>query len=56
MKIAIGTDHAGYHYKERIKTYLKELGHEVKDFGTFSDEAADYPLFIRPTAEAVARG
>jgi ribose 5-phosphate isomerase B len=56
MKIAIGTDHAGYHYKERIKEYLKELGHKVKDFGTFSDEAADYPLFIRPTAEAVARG
>lgn len=56
MKIALGTDHAGYHYKERIKTYLKELGHEVKDFGTFSDEAVDYPLFIRPTAEAVARG
>jgi ribose 5-phosphate isomerase B len=56
MKIAIGTDHAGYHYKERIKAYLKELDHEVKDFGTFADEAADYPLFIRPTAEAVARG
>ena len=56
MKVALGTDHAGFHYKEKIKTLLVELGHEVKDFGTFSEEPVDYPLFIRPAAEAVARG
>jgi ribose 5-phosphate isomerase B len=56
MKIAIGSDHAGFQYKEKIKERLRQLGHEVKDFGTNSDAAVDYPLFIRPTAEAVARG
>lgn len=56
MKIAIGSDHAGFLYKEKIKEFLISLGHEVKDFGTYSDAAVDYPVFIRPTAEAVARG
>ena len=56
MKIALGTDHAGYEYKERIKQYLTEQGHEVKDFGTHSDEACDYPDFIYPAARAVAQG
>lgn len=56
MKIAIGTDHAGYRYKERIKILLAELGHEVVDFGTSSEEQVDYPIFVRPAAEAVARG
>ena len=56
MKIALGTDHAGYRRKEQVKELLESLGHEVVDFGTFSDEAVDYPKFIRPAAEAVARG
>lgn len=56
MKIAIGSDHAGFKYKERIKQFLGDLGHEVTDFGTHSEEPVDYPLFIRPVAEAVARG
>jgi ribose 5-phosphate isomerase B len=56
MKIAIGSDHAGFDYKEKIKAYLAQLGHEVLDFGTHSTESVDYPLFCRPTAEAVARG
>lgn len=56
MKIAIGSDHAGYRYKEQIKEFLLEQGHEVKDFGTDSAESVDYPTFIRPVAEAVARG
>ena len=56
MKIAIGSDHAGFDYKERIKALLASLGHEVRDFGTNSPEPVDYPLFIRPAAEAVARG
>jgi ribose 5-phosphate isomerase B len=56
MKIAIGSDHAGFKYKEKIKQFLITLGHEVTDFGTDSEEPVDYPLFIRPVAEAVARG
>jgi ribose 5-phosphate isomerase B len=56
MKIALGSDHAGYRYKERIKEFLCELGHQIHDFGTFSEDPVDYPLFIRPVAEAVARG
>ena len=56
MKIAIGSDHAGFLYKEQIIQRLKSLGHEVKDMGTYSEETVDYPLFIRPVAEAVARG
>jgi ribose 5-phosphate isomerase B len=56
MKISLGTDHAGFRYKEKVKQLLSELGHEVKDLGTFSEEPVDYPLFIRPAAEAVARG
>jgi ribose 5-phosphate isomerase B len=54
MKIAVASDHAGYQYKEKIKEYLKSNGYEVKDFGTDSDVSVDYPLFMRPAAEAVA--
>jgi ribose 5-phosphate isomerase B len=56
MKISLGTDHAGFHYKEKVKELLASLGHEVKDFGTWSEEPVDYPLFIRPAAQAVAKG
>ena len=56
MRIAIGSDHAGFDYKEKIRAVLAGLGHEVKDMGTYSDEPVDYPLWIRPVAEAVARG
>ncbi|MHC4470733.1 MAG: ribose 5-phosphate isomerase B [Planctomycetota bacterium] len=56
MKIALGTDHAGYAYKEEIKRFLAEAGHDVRDFGTDSEESCDYPLFIRPAAEAVGKG
>lgn len=56
MKIAIGSDHAGFTYKEKIKQFLSALGHKITDFGTHSEDPADYPLFIRPVAEAVARG
>jgi ribose 5-phosphate isomerase B len=54
--IAIGSDHAGFHYKEAIKSALIAAGHSVHDFGTDSDAPCDYPDFIRPVAEAVARG
>ena len=56
MKIALGSDHAGFAYKEKIREMLVAGGHDVRDFGTSSEEATDYPLFIRPAAEAVARG
>jgi len=56
MKIAIGSDHAGFEYKERIREFLGHLGHQVTDFGTHSQTPVDYPLFIRPVAEGVARG
>jgi ribose 5-phosphate isomerase B len=56
MRVAIGTDHAGYRYKEKIKRILAAWGHEVTDFGTDSTEPVDYPKFIRPVALAVARG
>ena len=56
MKIAIASDHAGFAYKEQIKSLLQSLGHQVRDFGTNSDRPADYPAFIRPAADAVARG
>ena len=56
MKISIGSDHAGYEYKTRIIAWLCEQGHEVLDCGTHSCESTDYPLFVIPAAEAVARG
>lgn len=56
MNIAIGSDHAGFHYKERLKGHLVGLGHQVADFGTGSTDPVDYPVVIRPVAEAVAAG
>ena len=56
MKLAIGSDHAGFAYKEAIRAMLVADGHTVRDFGTNSDAPVDYPDFIRPVAEAVARG
>ncbi len=56
MRIAVASDHAGFKYKVLLAKHLQDLGHEVKDFGTFSEEPVDYPDFIRPAAEAVARG
>jgi len=56
MKIAIGSDHAGYRYKQKLIAHLRDAGHEVVDFGTDSEAAVDYPKFIQPVAEAVAAG
>lgn len=56
MKIAIGSDHAGYRYKQAIITHLEKAGHEVTDFGTHSEATTDYPKYIRPVAESVATG
>jgi ribose 5-phosphate isomerase B len=51
IKIAIGSDHAGFEYKEMLRSYLTD--YEVKDFGTYSLESADYPDFAHPVASAV---
>lgn len=56
MLIGIGSDHAGFRYKAAIANMLRELGHEARDFGTFDEQATDYPEWIRPVALAVASG
>jgi ribose 5-phosphate isomerase B len=56
MRIALGSDHAGFRLKTAIAGWLREWGHEIVDFGTFSEARVDYPDFIRPAAQAVARG
>ncbi|MGZ5209851.1 MAG: ribose 5-phosphate isomerase B, partial [Kaistella sp.] len=54
-KIAIASDHAGFDYKENIKKHL-ESQYEIKDFGTFSKDAVDYPDFVHPAAASVESG
>jgi len=55
-KIPIGSDHAGFEYKEAMKEHLHELGYEVKDFGTHSVESTDYPDFAHPVSKAIDDG
>ncbi|MFQ6015833.1 MAG: ribose 5-phosphate isomerase B [Anaerolineae bacterium] len=54
--VAIGADHAGFTLKEQLKGYVVELGHSVKDCGTFSEEAVDYPDFAYAVARLVSEG
>ena len=54
--VAVGADHGGYPMKEELKKFLAELGHRVRDFGTNSTEAVDYPDFAHAVARAVADG
>jgi ribose 5-phosphate isomerase B len=56
MLLALASDHAGYRYKAVVAERLAALGHQIRDFGTNSEAPVDYPDFIRPAAEAVARG
>src|SRR6266498_3098022 len=56
MKIALASDHAGYTEKERLKPLLQDLGLEVDDLGTVSEESVDYPDYARKVAEQVAGG
>lgn len=56
ISIAIASDHAGFKLKEFIKTLLKELGIEVEDFGTHSEESVDYPDFVHPLSVALEAG
>ncbi len=56
MRVAIGSDHAGFHLKGELCTLLDELRVEYRDFGAFGTEPVDYPDLIAPVARAVARG
>ena len=56
MKIALGSDHAGYEYKESIKGLLKDLGYVYKDFGTDSPTSCDYTDYALVVGEHVANG
>jgi ribose 5-phosphate isomerase B len=56
MRVAIGSDHAGFVLKGELCTLLDELRVEYRDFGTYSTEPVDYPDFVAPVARAVARG
>lgn len=56
MKIALASDHAGFAEKERLKPLLRELGLEVEDLGTGSEESVDYPDYARAVAQRVAAG
>lgn len=56
MKIAIGSDHAGFNYKEAIKDHLLQAGHTVEDLGTFTEASCDYPDYAHAVALAVEEG
>lgn len=56
MKLAVGADHAGYQMKDELAALLRDLGHEVVDFGTNSPEPVDYPDIALKVARAVAKG
>jgi len=56
MKIAIGSDHAGFSLKVHLVKVLAELGHEAIDLGTDSEEPVDYPYYCASVARAVVRG
>jgi ribose 5-phosphate isomerase B len=56
VRVAIGSDHAGYGLKERLKGFLKEQGHQVEDVGTHSEEPVDYPPFCAAVGRAVRDG
>lgn len=56
MKIAIGTDHAGFEFKEDLKKFLEAQGHQVSDMGAFDKQPSDYPDFALKLGEAVVAG
>ncbi len=56
MRIAVGSDHAGYRLKETLKQWLLDNGHEVTDLGTFSEDRVDYPHYGALVGRAVAAG
>ena len=55
MKLAIGSDHAGYELKETLIKYMEEKGYEIEDHGTNSTESTDYPEYAHAVANSVAQ-
>lgn len=56
VKVAIGSDHAGFEKKMLVKAFLETKGYSLQDFGTYSDESTDYPDYVHPLADAVENG
>ena len=56
MKIALGSDHAGFNYKNNLMEELEEEGFELKDFGPTTSDSVDYPDYVHPVAEAINSG
>ena len=56
MKIAIGGDHAGFQYKERLVVYLEKAGYTVEDFGPDTENSVDYPDYVHPLSSFIAAG
>ena len=56
MKLALGSDHAGFEMKNRLRDQLRAAGHQISDFGTDSEESTDYPDYARAVSQAVANG
>jgi ribose 5-phosphate isomerase B len=56
LPVAIGSDHAGFEYKEEVISYLESKGLQVKDYGTHSKDSVDYPDYAHPVSTAVERG
>ncbi|MBR1943488.1 ribose 5-phosphate isomerase B [bacterium] len=55
-RIAIGSDHGGFNLKSKIIKHLEEKGYEVQDFGTYSTDSCDYPVYAKAVAKSVAKG
>ena len=53
LQLSIGCDHAGFDYKDTIIEHLRQQGHTVQDFGTYSTDSVDYPDFVHPVAESI---
>ena len=56
LQLSIGCDHAGFDYKDAIIEHLRQQGHTVQDFGTYSTDSVDYPDFVHPVAESIENG
>lgn len=56
LRIGIGSDHAGFEYKEAIRDSLKKNGLHVKDFGTYTSESVDYPDYVHPLCSEIDKG
>ena len=56
MRICIGCDHGGYLLKEKVVKHLKDKGYDIEDFGCYSTESCDYPIYGKKVAKAVSEG